>query len=896
MPLESGTRIGRIRVDALLGAGGMGEVWRGWDEKLERAVALKVIHADKQMHAAVRARFLREARVLSQLDHPNICRIYDVLERDDGDYLVLELVEGTTLRSRIEAGLGRAEALDIALQVARVLAVTHARGIVHRDLKPENIMLTPHGQVKVLDFGLARSVDTMRVAPEPMDMSVPDDVERTAVLGRPAATTDDSHTSAGSLVGTLHYMSPEQARGLPIAEASDVYSLGIVLYEMLAPGRAAYGPVETPIELLTLVRRGEVAPYDFRDRALTSLIRRMLAPHPADRAQADTVVRELESLRERPARVRRHLFTGAAAMLFLVLMAGVFVLSRRSPERLFARPQGRIAILPFRNQTGDASLRWIESGLAELVIEGTRRARGADVVSAEDVARAMERVRVRGELTGQQRRSLLASLGADVLIAPVVTADEGKYTIRYAALRPDRAETPRETSSTVLVEAARQMSIDLAQRIDPASAASVRARMSLDTTANMLYAMGAQELQTRGPRIAAHYFTVCLDRDPEFLAAKVRLAECRKAMAENGEASRLIEEALAQARIRNDRDLIGRALIQRARWSIDDGAYQVAETSGREALAIGRATNDRDLVARAFGALGHATWRMGRLAEAKGYFEQGLRIFVALGDPRQQAQFHNNLGVLADSIPDAAMAEANFTKAAALVDRLNDRYLGATITGNLAGVYAARGDFARAEELRRRQIALTRESGDTATEVYGLVNLGLFLWAQGKEPEAVAVTRDAVAVAAKVGNPRIEAVILANLGIAETKLGHLDAARAHNAAALQKMSTIVDPEVARDVHLATAYTAIRAGRLAEAEQSLDRAESWRSSARCLLYRARLAYARGDYARAWTLVKQAKQAEGLWLIQNEQMYRAFEESVRTGRPATAKFEEPLALSS
>jgi tetratricopeptide (TPR) repeat protein len=162
----------------------------------------------------------------------------------------------------------------------------------------------------------------------------------------------------------------------------------------------------------------------------------------------------------------------------------------------------------------------------------------------------------------------------------------------------------------------------------------------------------------------------------------------------------------------------------------------------------------------------------------------------------------------------------------------------------------------------------------------------------GKEQEAVAVTRDAAVVAAKVGNPRVETVILSNLGTAETKLGHLDAARAHNAAAQQKMATFEDPEVARDVHLAAAYTAIRSGQYAEAEQELDRAEMWRVSDRCHLYRARLAYARGDYARAWELVKKARAAAPVWLIQSEQMYRAFGESARTGKPATIQFEEPV----
>ncbi|MGZ5446461.1 MAG: serine/threonine-protein kinase [Thermoanaerobaculia bacterium] len=904
MPLEPGMRIGRIRVDALLGAGGMGEVYRGWDEKLERAVALKVVHSDGRLDAAMRARFLREARALSRLDHPNICRLYDVLERDDGDYLVLELVEGTTLRARMENGLGKSEAIDVALQVARALAATHARGVVHRDLKPDNIMITADGVVKVLDFGLARPTDEARVVhAAEVDVAFDtEDVEKTAVLGRPMTTTDASHTSAGSLVGTLHYMSPEQARALPLSEASDVYSLGIVLYELLAPGRAAYGPVESMTDLLTLVRQAEVVPHDFRDRAVSALLRRMLALHPADRAGADEIVHALEQIRERPSRLRRRVVASFTALFIVALVTVVFFASRQlaRTERLYSAARGRIAILPFRNATGDASLQWIENGLAELVVEGTRRARGADVVPLEAVTRAMQGLRIRGDgsanLTDAQRHALLTSLGADVLIAPVVTADEGKYTIRYAALTPDRAESPREASSTVLVEAARQMSVELAQRIDPASAAAVRARYSLDSVANMLYAMGAQELRTRGPRVAAHYFTVCLDRDPEFLAAKMQLADCLKAMADNAGAAKLLEETMAEARTRNDREMVARALITRSRWAVDDGGYAVAERSGHEALAIARALGDQDLVGRAHASIGTSFWRMGRLDDARAQFEEGLKIFVALRDPQQQAQLHNNLGVLEDSVPDFRAAAANYEKAVALADRINDRYLGATVIGNLAGVYAGNGDLARAETLTRRQIALTREISDTASEVYGLGNLGLYLWAQGKEAEAVQITREGAALAAKLGNRRVETVLLANLAVAETKLGDLAAARTHGAAALEKVAGLNDPEVERDVHLALAYTRIRGGRLADAERAIARSEAWRINARCVLMRGRLAYARGEYPRALELIRRAKGMEEVWLIQNEQMVRAFEESARTGRPASVKFEGEVSSPS
>ncbi|HKR63324.1 MAG TPA: serine/threonine-protein kinase, partial [Thermoanaerobaculia bacterium] len=393
MALEPGSRIGRIRIDALLGTGGMGEVYRGWDEKLERAVALKVVHADKRLSAAMHHRFLREARVLSKLDHPNICRIYDVLEREDGDYLVLELVEGATLRARLHE-LSRSEAIGVALDVARVLAVTHARAIVHRDLKPDNIMITPAGQVKVLDFGLARAiVEHEHVAPLTVEELTADDYEKTAVLGRPTSSTeeDDTHTSAGSLVGTLQYMSPEQARGLPLSEATDIYSLGIVLVELLTRDRA-YPESPSMADLLVQVRRAEVRPFDVRDRALNALLKRMLALYPSDRPRAEDVVRALEAIRARPAVIRRRVIASLSAAAIILTIGGAFFVSRylASTSSLFAsNAHRRVAILPFRNETGDKSLQWMSNGLAVLVTEGVSRVRGAEVVPTEEVERAM---------------------------------------------------------------------------------------------------------------------------------------------------------------------------------------------------------------------------------------------------------------------------------------------------------------------------------------------------------------------------------------------------------------------------------------------------------------------------------------------------------------------------
>ena len=896
MPLDPGSRIGRIRIDALLGAGGMGEVYRGFDEKLERAVALKVIHGDKRLSAAMRTRFLREARMLSKLDHPNISRIYDVLEREDGDYLVLELVEGVTVRDRLlklKQPIPKAEAIGIALQVARVLSATHARGIIHRDLKPDNIMLTPDGQVKVLDFGLARTVGGEHGPPLSLEDLVADDYEKTAVLGRAAMTTapDLTHTVAGSLVGTMHYMSPEQARGLPLSEPSDIYSLGIVLREMLTGERSAYGELLIPQDVLTRVRRADVQPFDFHDRALNLLLRKMLSLHPADRPDAAEVVRTLERIRDRPARAHRRLMVALGAAALLLAIAGTLYVARNviRPQRL-----GKLAILPFHNATHDASLQWTETGLADLVYEAVRRGGGVEIAPPGEVLRAIKNLGLRGnDLSEAQRRALLAATGADVLIASTVVADEGKYTIRYAALTADRAESARDATSTVLVEAAKQMSVQLLQRVDPAaSAASVRERYSLDNVANMLYAMGMQELRVRGPRVAAHYFTVCLDRDPDFVAAKMQLADCHKRMAENARAQQLLAEALARARARNDRQLVSRGLVTRAQWNIELGDYAGAQRDASEALAIGKAIGDRELIAGATSSLGETAWRSGQLERARPLFKDALRMYVALRDPRQQAEMYNNLGVLADSAGRGAEAQAALANALKIADRINDRFLATTVIGNYAIVESRHGNLGRAEALTRKQVALSREIGDTATLNIALVNLGLYLWAQGKEAEAVKVTEEGALVAAKVGNPRVEAVIHANLGYAYAKLGDLGAAKRHNDAAVARNAGINDPEVDRDVQLSVAYALIRGGRLAEAERAIVRGERWQVNGRSTMMRARLAYARRDYARAAQLIAQAKTMADVWLIQYEQMLRAFEESARSGRESTIPFETAI----
>ena len=222
MTIAAGTKLGRYEIRSKIGEGGMGEVYLAQDTKLDRRVALKILPADVAAHPDRMKRFVQEAKTASALNHPNIITIHEIDETDSGHFIATEFIDGETLREcESNAPLKLTESLDIATQIAGALAAAHAAGIVHRDIKPENVMLRHDGIVKVLDFGLAKLSEPPAVAGGP-------------AIDSEAQTRANIKTDPGVVMGTAIYMSPEQARGLPIDARTDIFSLGVVLYEMVA--------------------------------------------------------------------------------------------------------------------------------------------------------------------------------------------------------------------------------------------------------------------------------------------------------------------------------------------------------------------------------------------------------------------------------------------------------------------------------------------------------------------------------------------------------------------------------------------------------------------------------------------------------------------------------------
>ena len=292
----------------------MGEVYAGFDDTLHRRVALKAIREDHRLSAPAKARFLREARILSQLDHPGICRVYDFIETPASDWLVLELIEGKTLDSALRHGVEPGARLAIAQQIADVLVVTHRAGVVHRDLKPGNVMLTAGAAVKVLDFGLAQAGEINfdpRRAKSP-DVIVSHDIDATRTLATP------DHTHAGVIIGSPGYMSPEQTRGEPATPASDVFSFGLLLQELFT-GATAY-PHDVPLAaVLDDMRRGATKPIVGAPADIAALIMAMTSPLAAGRPTAVEVAARIRWIRDKPKRRLRNI---AAAALVIAALGG----------------------------------------------------------------------------------------------------------------------------------------------------------------------------------------------------------------------------------------------------------------------------------------------------------------------------------------------------------------------------------------------------------------------------------------------------------------------------------------------------------------------------------------------------------------------------------------------
>ena len=324
MHLTTGTRLGPYEITAPLGAGGMGEVYRANDSRLGREVAVKILPASFADDAERLRRFEQEARAAGALNHPNILGVFDIGSHQGAPYIVSELLDGDTLRTRIgDSPLPHRKAIDYAAQIAKGLAAAHDKGIVHRDLKPDNVFVTRDGRVKILDFGLAKVTQA-----------------GVAVEAETALAHAGPQTGAGTVLGTVGYMSPEQVRGQAVDHRSDIFSFGVVLYEMLTGRRAFHG--DSAVETMNAILKADPAPLGDQGQplppALDRIVLHCLEKNPEERFQsARDVAFDIEALSavssqvaaETPASNRwRWLRPAAVAALAVAGGAALFLAGR----------------------------------------------------------------------------------------------------------------------------------------------------------------------------------------------------------------------------------------------------------------------------------------------------------------------------------------------------------------------------------------------------------------------------------------------------------------------------------------------------------------------------------------------------------------------------------------
>ncbi|HWQ33487.1 MAG TPA: protein kinase [Blastocatellia bacterium] len=512
----AGSRLGRYEIIAPLGAGGMGEVWRARDTRLDREVAIKVLPAEFARDADRLHRFEQEARAASALNHPNILTIYEIGAEQGIHFIATEFIAGETLRERLSAGpLSPLEALDVAVQVAGALQAAHAAGIVHRDIKPENIMLRPDGYVKVLDFGLARVAERGRFQSDPE-----------------SPTIIRAETIPGTVMGTAHYMSPEQARGLKVDGRSDIFSLGIVLYEMLTGVLPFSGP--TMSDVLVAILQGEPEPLQRRvpsvSGELEACVMKALKKSSDERWQTISVMLdELKRQRQRlefQSNATAIWYTGQTISELSQTSAAPASTARRTRIR---RAIDSLAVLPLVNESADQNLEYLAEGITESIINSLSQLPKLRVTPRSAVFRycgrtvdpqqAGQELGVRAVLSGRMLQH------ADQLIIRVELTD----VARASHLWGDQYRRRITDIFQLQEELAQDISEKLRLKLTGEEKRRLVRRYTDNTEAYHLYLKGRHYTTTRRTeewiRKGIEHFQQAIDLDPNYALAYAGLAD-----------------------------------------------------------------------------------------------------------------------------------------------------------------------------------------------------------------------------------------------------------------------------------------------------------------------------------------------------------------------------------
>jgi serine/threonine protein kinase/tetratricopeptide (TPR) repeat protein len=788
---------GRYEILQLLGEGGMGAVYKAMDRELNRPVALKLIRPQLAANPSILARFKQELLLAHQVTHKNVIRIYDLGDADGVKFITMEYVDGVDLRALIEEKkkFSPEEAVQITEQICRALEATHNVGVIHRDLKPQNIMRDQTGRILLMDFGLARTV------------------------------AGDGMTQTGALVGTMEYMSPEQALAKELDQRSDLFTLGLILYELLT-GKAPYG-AESAVASLIKRTQERAIPVSDHDgtipQPLSNIVSKCLERDPKLRYQnAAELLHDLDAysgkgaaanLRFQPAVEpwgrTIHWPLVIVTVVVLAIVGYVFrgPLFSPSAKKAATAQALSLAVIPFQNKSGDASWDWLGPSLADMLSTDVGQSAHLRAVSSDRVQQVFHDLRIVPNSTVDS-----STLGRVAEFTNADTLVWGQYTRLGDRIRIDATLQDRKHNRTIQVktEAANQQ--DLSAAVDRL-AAMIRQNLALSPdlvkelqaqsfkpTSNSVdalrdYNQGLQLLRQGHNLEAKKQFEAATKEDPQFAVAYSRLGEAFSALGYDADAEQSARHAvdlsqslpLAQryfieaslARITKDNQKALAAYENLAKSFPDNLDVQFAQGSLYEdAGDLDKARANYANVLKADGKNLDALLAMGRVEIKSGNPQKGLdpldqarHIAIDLDNQEQQALILQATGIAYKLMSKPAEALRNYEDSMAINQRLGQKRGVAASLEEIAEVQLSLGKPDAAlkaynDALKIRQdIGAKKEAGDT------LNDLGDFYLERGQPDKALQMFKESLQIQRDAGDQTNQALCLSNIGTAYLQKG-----------------------------------------------------------------------------------------------------------------------------
>jgi eukaryotic-like serine/threonine-protein kinase len=781
---------GRYEILQMLGEGGMGAVYKARDRELDRFVALKLIRPELAANPSILARFKQELLLSREVTHRNVIRIYDLGDADGVKFITMEFVEGQDLRSLIQEKkkFPPEEAVELMQQVCRALEAAHTLGIIHRDLKPQNIMRDQTGRILVMDFGLARMVE------------------------------GDGMTQTGALVGTMEYMSPEQALGKDLDQRSDLYSMGLILYELLT-GKM---PFKAESAVASLIKRNheQAIPVSDHDgtipRALSNIVSKCLERDPALRYQtASEFVLDLEAWQgKRAAATLRfptsekpwgqtipwHWIGGTAAVLVLALTGFLLREELFAPAKnAAAGPAVSLAILPFRNASADESLGWLGSSVAETLSTDVGQSSHLRIVSPERVSQVLRDLRISPD----------ASLDSATVqrLAEFSNADNivwGRYTRFGDQIRIDATiQDMKHGHTTTLAESAPEKSI--LKAID-LLAGDIRSNLALSTSTikelqgqsfkpstNSLPAMhdyddGLQLARLGNFLDAAKRFDAATKEDPQFALAYSELAKTYASLGQDDDAQRASRRAVELSdqlpapekyRIQATHDQIQRdypkaiEAYSNLAKAAPDNADVLFELAGlyEKSSAYDKAREEYTKVLTLDPKRVDALLAMGRVEVGSGNPQKGLEyltraepLAVEFGNDEERAQILQAMGVAYAALNKHEDALRTLRESLEIKRRLGLKKGIAMSLDAIASSEDVLGKSDQALKDYKEALALWQELGDKMGTGDVLNDLGQFYVDHGQYDDGLKLFKESLQAEVDVGNQANQGMVLNNIG------------------------------------------------------------------------------------------------------------------------------------